>query len=1291
MILFTYVIICLDFCFRLTVTLYDEEGQIIPGQVNDVLSVDKICPLPVLSTHQKCFVSHACPEGIYLQKAAFADLLADLLQRLYDFYNETEPIEHEWKTADFCCAKSVNDEQWYRAKILNLIDEEIYVQYVDYGNCETLPVSNVRKLDLGFYTPHALSLKVNLHVAWTVPEDNLLELAGDTEYNAVVLRGSDGWVVELLDGSGQSITDKLVELGFATALENSPFKRVVEGGRFVEGSNINISVSFIDSPLQLWIFVGDDIEQIEALQDRLQEAAPKLLQLKEPTGIFAAKFSDDLWYRANLLENSTVRFIDYGNSDNVNLSEIKVLSADFLEPAEGFAVKVELPVGNFKPAATERLNELLISSEIDSEEEIIAHILSVNASFIIADILKGGKSVVDILVEEDLVTRVEKVCSGFISHLNSLNDFFVQESSCVENLESISTNMLTADSFEHLVHVNEEDIVAAFYSEDGLWYRAKVTKKSDQEIVVLFIDYGNTAIATDFRSLPSDTKEKPPLSRRCTLQLPNGVHGWSESANEKFVELSADGSTQFDIKILNKEDIATVMLSCNGKCVTEELGPYCEQVNVEPSLETSPIDLTGYNINVYICLVNSPTDFYVQVEGAEVELDAIREELADPSVFEKLEEITNDLKGKTIGALFADDELWYRAKVINITEEGSEVLLVDYGNTVTATQFVKLPEHLESKEPVAIRCSLGMKNFSEESCGYFTDLSGDGTVPFLMKIVGEGDPNIVSLILEDKVIENELSSQFNKLASDIEVEKESIPENVKEKSEEIECTNDSIIKTVFLIQVNSPSDFFLHTAEATQQLEEISERLTTAADFDPVDEASLSKGSILAGQIDDDDLWFRAKIIDLSENEIKVLLIDYGNTATVAKVHSLPEDILSKPPLAMRCALLKTEGNEWSLEECEIFNNLANDDNVSFDLKILTEGDPNLVELFANGDSVTEQLKAVSGLATEESSAIETLIADEHLINKDNANEEKLLDPESLICDVQEEKLSSPVKVFSENNQTKDEAESLLNANSYERKVHDDTTSVMELDETLHNSLEIPPKNDLMSGELLSETIETQQIAEENNIEMADLILKSIDKKIQDNLYRDMHEVTDNLIVSATSLSKKVLSPTNSKLDVCGKLESDEDEDYDTPDEEKGLPSGKTGSEFASPNSSENGHGVESRTSEVSFDENNTNLDISGKLFSEIPVSPPSRSKTPDEENIFSSERAGSVCNSPKSSQNGYEVEGRKSEVSLEKNKTNLDSSENLVSEIPVTPLSRSNIDEKLVPGCISSIQLEES
>lgn len=1287
-------------CFRLTVTLYDEEGEICPGQVDDVSKVDKICPLPVLSTHHKIYVSHACPEGIYLQKAAFADLLADLLQRLYDFYNDTEPVEHDWKTADFCCAKSVNDEQWYRAKILKLEDEEINVQYVDYGNSETLPVSNLRKLDSGFYTPHALSLKVYLHVTWIVPEDNLLELAGDTEYNAVVLRGSDGWVVELLDGSGQSITDKLVELGFAAALENSPFKRVVEGGRFVEGSDINISVSFIDSPLQLWIFVGDDIEQIEALQDRLQEAAPKLLQLKEPTGIFAAKFSDDLWYRANLLENSTVRFIDYGNSDNVNLSEIKVLSADFLEPAEGFAVKVELPVGNFKPAATERLNELLISSEIESEEEIIAHILSVNDSFIVADIFKGGKSVVDILVEENLVTRVEKVCSGFISHLNSLNDFFVQESICVESLESISTAMLTADSFEHLAHVNEEDIVAAMYSEDGLWYRAKVTKKSDHEIIVLFIDYGNTAIATDFRSLPLDLKEKPPLSRHCALQLPNGVNEWSESANERFVELSADGSTQFDIKIVNEEDIATVMLSYNGKCVTEELGPYCEQVNVEPSLETSPIDLTGYNINVYICHVNNPTDFYVQVEGAEVELDAIREELADPSVFEKLEEITNDLKGKTIGALFVDDELWYRAKVLNITEEGSEVLLVDYGNTVTATQFFKLPEHLESKEPVAMHISLGMKKFSEESCGYFTSLSGDGTVPFSMKIVEEGDPKIVSLILDDKVIENELSSRFSELASDVEVE--NLPENVKEKSEEIECTNDIIIKTVFLIQVNSPSDFFLHTAEATQQLEEISERLTTAADFDPVGEESLSKGSILAGQIDDDDLWYRAKIIDLSENEIKVLFIDYGNTATVAKVHCLPDDILSKPPLAMRCALEKTEGHEWSLKGCEIFNHLANDDSVSFDLKILTEGDPNVVELFANGESVTEQLKAVSelateesseavsGLATEESSALENLIVDEPLVNKDNDSEGKLLDSKSLICDKQEEKLSSPVKDFSDTEQNKDEAESLLNANSCERKVLADTTSVMNLDETLHNSLEIQPKNNLMSGELLSETIATEHIAEQNNIELVDLLLESVDKKVQDNLYSEMQQITDNLIVNATSLSKKVLSPKKTKLDVNGKLESDGDEDYDTPDEDKGSSSEKTSCEFASPNSSENGHGVESRTSEVSCEENKTDLDLSGKLLSEIPVSPPSRSNTPDEETVCSSEKAGSECNSPKSSENGHE-EGRKSEVSLEENKTNLDISGKLVSEIPVTPLSRSNVDEKLVPGCISSVQLDSS
>ncbi|XP_054285717.1 maternal protein tudor-like isoform X2 [Macrosteles quadrilineatus] len=1103
----TYVIMLVDAVQSegLQVTLFDGEGQLLDLQENEVQSVEKVCPMPILNMHQKVWIAHASEDGIFLHKIAYADLLADLLQKLYEFYNDSEPVEQEWNNGNLCCAKSVADEQWYRAKILET-GEETKVQYVDYGNTEVIPSSHLRQLDASFYTPHALALPVSLHVTWSVPVETLMELAGETEYNAVILRNKTGWIVELVDSSGQSLTEKLVELGFVVALDNSPFKRVVEGGRFAEGSDIPISVSFIDSPLQLWIHVGDDIELIEALQDRLQDAAPKLLPLREATGMFAAKFSDGQWYRALKLDDTSARFVDYGNSDVVDMSDIKALSPDFLEPAEGYAVKLELPIEEFKEGANEKLEELLISSEISSEEEVIAHILSVKENSIVADIKKGGKSIVDILVEEKLATKKAKVFSGFVSNINSLNDFFVQEVGCEESLEMIVNALTAAETFETVSEVNENDLVAALFTDDGSWYRAKVTKKSENGIEVLFIDYGNSSISTEFRTLPPELAEKTALAKHCALQLPEGVEEWTESALEKFMEISAEGCTQFDLKLITEGDPAIVVLHSNDKCVNEELKPFCDSnAPVTAKTESASPDLTGYDKVVYISHINGPNDFYIQVDGAETELDTLRDELTDVSSFETLENITDDMKNQIFGALFVDDESWYRAKLLNISEEGTKVLFVDYGNSAITSQFVKLPEKFLEKEPVALHCTFGGKHWSEEANNCFVELGGEGTVPFSMKVLKDSDPMLVSLASENMIVEQKLSTFINDTLLNSEETSEE-PTSKLSSSEPAETIADeSIIKTVFLIHVNSPNDFFLHTAEATQLLTVIDERLVAAEEFPLLGNDSISKGKIVAAQFDEDDLWYRAKIIDHSENEIKVTFIDYGNSVKVAKLKELPDDLLKIPALAMNCALVKPGDGEWDVVTSDMFNKLANEDGVSFELKIISDGEPNLVSLYTNGESVAEQLIVASSMSQVDDSNVTGRNAEEN--NQDLQKEAKMQDMimESVDNKIENIKLEEDMKQIVE-----DSLANALSSNLGESSIETE----QEVDSAESSPVKNDENNKILEDQFVSEVVEGSK----HEAEIQDMIMESVDAKIENmQLQEDMQQIVEDSLKNALS------------------------------------------------------------------------------------------------------------------------------------------------------------------------------
>lgn len=64
--------------------------------------------------------------------------------------------------------------------------------------------------------------------------------------------------------------------------------------------------------------------------------------------------------------------------------------------------------------------------------------------------------------------------------------------------------------------------------------------------------------------------------------------------------------------------------------------------------------------------------------------------------------------------------------------------------------------------------------------------------------------------------------------------------------------------TAFVSHAVSPAEFYIQYQSATFQLETMAERMTDAADFDPLAEASV--GTLCAAQFVDDQAWYRARI-----------------------------------------------------------------------------------------------------------------------------------------------------------------------------------------------------------------------------------------------------------------------------------------------------------------------------------------------------------------------------------------------------------------------------------------------
>ncbi|GBM95447.1 hypothetical protein AVEN_54996-2 [Araneus ventricosus] len=58
-----------------------------------------------------------------------------------------------------CCAKYSYDENWYRCEVTDLTENGAVVLYVDYGNSETVPTDNLRKLE-----PQFIDFPIQVHI-----------------------------------------------------------------------------------------------------------------------------------------------------------------------------------------------------------------------------------------------------------------------------------------------------------------------------------------------------------------------------------------------------------------------------------------------------------------------------------------------------------------------------------------------------------------------------------------------------------------------------------------------------------------------------------------------------------------------------------------------------------------------------------------------------------------------------------------------------------------------------------------------------------------------------------------------------------------------------------------------------------------------------------------------------------------------------------------------------------------------------------------------------------------------
>ncbi|XP_063363240.1 maternal protein tudor-like [Cydia amplana] len=701
---------------------------------------------------------------IYLQKTADIEKVQQLLDKLYVFYDEGTPEPLEEFEPDTLCAAKSSDGNWYRATVVSATDADVTVQFPDYGNTETVAKDTAKKLDQAFYEPCAQALVASLGLVALTDDavTKLSEWTTDKEVQVTLAFGSDGWLASLhLDGVDLSM--KLVNEKLATpqvtseetAPEPAPAAEAVEPVSLPPGCT-QVYISHIDSPGHFWLQMADKVDKIDEIQAELAADAEKYedLQAREMGTLCVAKYSaDDLWYRAEVLDLdsdiTTVRFIDYGNTDVLDNSPglIKTMP-ESLRAVEPLCVRssvnaVPTGTGQWSEAAGESF-EALVG---DTARPVDALIVLKDVTTYV-DLFVAGRDLTDRLVAQGHAARAEQPAecgalpSCFASHVNSPSEFWVQLESATAELQAMEAAMEDADHLPELASKEEGVLCAAKYPEDGAWYRAQVVVDGSEGTEVLFMDYGNASIATELRTLPDELKLKPALSRKCALQKPRDIKAWSRKSEVKFNELAAEGRTVFNVQFIASGDISIVELYLEGKSVTEELVGLCEE---RPAERPKPVgrDLRSEG---KLCYVRALDEFYVHLDDKTADLDRVTERMVDVDEFESAAELK---VGSVCAAYWAEDEQWYRGKILEFCDASYHVQFLDYGNKAKCEEFRRLPEDVATIEPLAKCCRLAVPDGADDDAARnrLDELMANDSTFHIEFLDSTSEPALVKLIL----------------------------------------------------------------------------------------------------------------------------------------------------------------------------------------------------------------------------------------------------------------------------------------------------------------------------------------------------------------------------------------------------------------------------------------------------------------------------------------------------------------------------------------------------------------
>lgn len=905
------------------------------------------------------------PQDFYVQLSVTYPKLEQMMAEIAEVYSglADDVGPEDLVVGNPLCAQFSEDNGWYRAVVRSVpSDFEVEVHYVDFGNSEVVLVSDVRLLSKRFFELPVQAVRCCLD---SPDVESFEQRVALKELKATFLSSEKGqWKVSLLDEHGK-IGQEVAENLDDTVLKGEYIQPTI----FPDMKD-HVYICHIVSPDEFYVQFESALENLTILSLEISQfycalgPSANVLRNPSPGMSCCAKFSEDgNWYRGKIKSATSttalVEFVDYGNREEVHLSQVKDPEKMFMQlPQQAILCGLDVTKDHW---STEEVN-LFKSVSLDK---------SFNTKFIIRDGQKwrvsvdmGGVSAVDMFLTKDAadfqrerkeISNVQVVSYAFpqlssgqmeeiyVSHVTASGEFYVQLSKTSSDLEIIESAVsevyeLASDTTEAMEMCFVDSLCCARFSEDLKWYRALVTKVfSDMEVEVLFVDYGNTDSlqVASIRQLKPGLLQFPVQAVKCRLE--GSKEDWTESDVEQFeakvwgkplhVTFTRQEGTTWFVTIQELD-----MFSSKAK-LTTKVRAFSKEV----------LDLSKRE-EAYFLFADSPDCFWLHLVRTGDALVELMEQISNEVTAGQLLEKSQLAVGMPCLGKYTVDDVWHRAQILAIEDDiNVTVCYVDYGNVETipldrlhpiSDSQRKLPAQgirchlaeIQGVDPKRITNYLNQMLLEKQVEVEVQNQHGDGSYTVKMfhpgesqsindQIVGEclGD---TSLVEEAKL---ELGSPPRLPASQ---------ERAAFKLPEVE--SGSKIPVSF-VSAFLPAEMQLLLMDRIEERDLLTERITTMYNALNEDELILENpevGMLCCAHFS--EKWYRGAILSISSDDTAtVKLVDYGTheKIPISELRLLKDELLQMPVFVLESSLANihpsSEDGQWSPECSGILESLC--------------------------------------------------------------------------------------------------------------------------------------------------------------------------------------------------------------------------------------------------------------------------------------------------------------------------------------------------------------------------------